>query len=41
MQKGKFKPMYKNPYENLNNGEWMKTNFHTHAGTGEIGRAHV
>jgi len=27
--------MYHNPYENLNNGRWLKTNFHTHAGTGE------
>ena len=27
--------MYYNPYENLNNGCWLKTNFHTHAGTGE------
>lgn len=27
--------MYHNPYENLNNGQWLKTNFHTHAGTGE------
>ena len=25
--------MYINPYENLNNGLWIKTNFHTHAGT--------
>ena len=27
--------MYINPYENLNGGQWVKTNFHTHAGTGE------
>lgn len=27
--------MYKNPYQNLENGEWLKTNFHTHAGTGK------
>ena len=27
--------MYCNPYENLNGGQWLKTNFHTHAGTGE------
>jgi len=26
--------MYKNPYQNLTNGKWCKTNFHTHAGTG-------
>ncbi len=26
--------MYINPYENLSGGEWYKTNFHTHAGTG-------
>ena len=27
--------MYINPYENLTGGRWLKTNFHTHAGTGE------
>jgi len=27
--------MYVNPYENLEGGRWVKTNFHTHAGTGE------
>lgn len=26
--------MYKNPYQNLKEGKWFKTNFHTHAGTG-------
>lgn len=26
--------MYTNPYNNLTNGKWCKTNFHTHAGTG-------
>ena len=26
--------MYQNPYEILENGSWIKTNFHTHAGTG-------
>ena len=26
--------MYRNPYQNLGNGEWYKVNFHTHAGTG-------
>ena len=26
--------MYKNPYQNLKEGKWYKTNFHTHAGTG-------
>ena len=26
--------LYRNPYENLNNGRWLKTNFHIHAGTG-------
>ncbi len=28
--------MYKNPYQNLINGHWCKTNFHTHAGTGDF-----
>jgi len=27
--------MYKNPYDDLNDGHWIKVNFHTHAGTGE------
>ena len=27
--------MYHNPYMNLQGGRWIKTNFHTHAGTGE------
>jgi len=27
--------MYKNPYDDLTNGRWIKVNFHTHAGTGE------
>lgn len=26
--------MYINPYQNLQNGAWYRTNFHTHAGTG-------
>lgn len=26
--------MYHNPYQDLDNGRWMKSNFHTHAGTG-------
>lgn len=26
--------MYKNPYQDLKEGKWCKTNFHTHAGTG-------
>jgi len=26
--------VYINPYQNLENGSWYKTNFHTHAGTG-------
>lgn len=26
--------MYVNPYQNLNGGSWIKTNFHTHSGTG-------
>lgn len=26
--------MYNNPYQNLQDGKWRKTNFHTHAGTG-------
>ena len=26
--------MYVNPYDNLSGGRWIRTNFHTHAGTG-------
>ena len=26
---------YCNPYDSLKDGQWLKTNFHTHAGTGE------
>jgi len=28
-------PTYKNPYDDLTNGRWIKVNFHAHAGTGE------
>ncbi|MCL2813729.1 MAG: hypothetical protein FWD23_03930 [Oscillospiraceae bacterium] len=27
--------MYCNPYQDLSGGQWIKTNFHTHAGTGK------